>query len=145
MSPLVVTIMGLVSPYLVKGADEFVKAAGKDAYDGVKALVGRLSDWWSAKPALKAAAETMAQDPQGNADILADALQRELARDPVLEADLRALVDRASPFVDVVLKMETAEGVTGARIEELARGRLHLDADIKQGKDVVVVEIRRMG
>lgn len=145
MLPLVVTVMTLVSPYLVKGAEEFAAEAGKDAYDGVKALVGRLSAWWSDKPAAKAAAESMAQDPEENAAALAGALEREIGRNPALAADLQALVDKAAPYLGVVQKMKVADGVTGVRIEEFTRGTVSVDQTIDDAKNVIGAHVTRLG
>lgn len=58
MDPLVATVIAVVGPYLAKGAEEFSKSAGKAAFDGVKALVARLSKWWDAEPVAAAAAKS---------------------------------------------------------------------------------------
>jgi hypothetical protein len=46
MEALAASVISLVSPFLAKGAEEFAKEAGKEAFAPVKALVERLALWW---------------------------------------------------------------------------------------------------
>ena len=145
MSVLVAATVALVTPYLVKGAEGFSEAAGKDAYEAVKALVGRLSAWWADKPAAKAAAEDMKRDPEENASILAGALERGIARDPQFESELRELVEKANPHLEVIQKIEIADGVTGAKIDDFLNGKVVVRQEIGDAKNVVGADIKRMG
>lgn len=145
MSVLVATTVALITPYLVKGAEEFSKAAGKEAFETVKSLVNRLSAWWADKPATKAAADAIKDDPEENASVLAGALERGIARDPNLEAELRELVEKATPYLEIIQKIEVADGVTGAEINDFTSGKAVIRQEIGDAKNVVGAAIKRMG
>jgi hypothetical protein len=58
MEALAATVISLVAPYLAKGAEEFAKEAGKEAF--VKALVNRLQAWWTSDTVAEALIGTSA-------------------------------------------------------------------------------------
>ena len=136
MSALVATIMSIVSPYLVKGAEEFAKSAGKAAFDGTKALVERLSRWWKDDPIANAAATSFKSDPEHYGKLLGVQLEHDLAKDESFADELRALVDSLGPAVDVVQRMEVARGVTGADIGTLVSGQVRVQQNIRDAQDV---------
>ena len=145
MEALAATVIGLVAPYLVKGAEEFAKSAGKEAFDVVKALATRLGAWWIGEPVAAAAVENLAKDPARYGKLLTDLLATDLAKDANFAVELRKLVDALGPSVDVVQKMEIAHGVTGARIGEMVEGKVRVNQDIKNARNVTGVEIDKLG
>ena len=145
MDPLVATIIGIIGPYLAKGADEFAKSAGKAAFEGTKKLVDRLSRWWKGDPVADATVSNFAAEPELNAEMLATRLAHAIKKDPSFADELRVLVDELGPNVDVIQKMEIARGVTGGKIGELVSGRVRVQQEMKDAQNVVGVEINRMG
>jgi hypothetical protein len=77
--------------------------------------------------------------------VLADLLAGDLAKDPGFAAELRELVDAASPHVDVVQRMEVATGVTGADIDELVRGSVRVEQVIGNARDVTGFRAKTVG
>jgi len=145
MDPLVTTIIGVVSPYLAKGAEEFAKSAGTAAFNGAKALVARLSQWWSQEPVAAAAANSFKSDPQRYGKILGDQLEYDLAKDPSLADELRRLVNGMGPSVEVIQKIEVARGVTGADIGSLAAGQVRVQQEFQDAQNVVGFKATNVG
>jgi hypothetical protein len=145
MDPLVGTVIGIVSPYLVKGAEEFAKSAGSAGFAGAKALVTRLSQWWSREPVADAAAKALPSNPERYGKVLGDQLAYELEKNPAFAAELRSLVDGMGPSVEVVQKMEVARGVTGADIGTLVSGQVRVQQEIKDAQNVTGFKADKVG
>lgn len=145
MEVLAATVISIVSPYLVKGAEEFAKTAGKAAFDGAKSLVDRLSRWWTKDPIANAAATSFKSDPAHYGKMLGAQLEHELKKDDSFARELRSLVDSMGPSVEVVQKMEVARGVTGADIGTLVSGQIRVQQDIKDAQDVVGFRADKVG
>jgi hypothetical protein len=145
MDPLVISVIGVVSPYLAKGAEEFAKQTGAAAFNAAKSLVTRLSQWWKNEPVAEAAANSFAKDPERYAKVLAAQLEYDVKNDESLAADLRKLVADIGPSVDVIQKMEVARGVTGADIGSLLRGTVRVEQNMRDAQDVTGVRADRVG
>lgn len=145
MDPLVGTIIGIVSPYLIKGTEEFAKSAGSAAVSGVKALVTRLSEWWSREPVADAAAKALPSNPERYGKVLGDQLAYELEKNPAFAAELRSLLDGMGPSVEVVQKMEVARGVTGAEIGTLVSGQVRVQQEIKDAQNATGFKADKVG
>jgi hypothetical protein len=145
MEVLAATVISIVSPYLVKGAEEFAKTAGKAAFDGAKALVDRLGRWWAKDPIANAAATSFQSDPTHYGKMLGAQLEHELKKDESFAKELRSLVDSMGPSVDVVQKMEVARGVTGADIGTLVSGQVRVQQDIKDAQNVTGFKAGKVG
>jgi len=145
METLAATVLGLIAPYLAKGAEEFAKEAGKQAFDKIGAVVDRLRAWWSKDPVAAALASELPASPEDNSKMLGERLARAMERDPSLSSDLSRLVSESGPYVDVVQKIEIAKGVTGAKIKEAIRGTLSVKQEMKNADSVTGVEIDKLG
>jgi hypothetical protein len=145
MDPLIATVISIVSPYLVKGAEEFAKSAGKAAFDGTKALVDRLSQWWNNDPIANAAATSIESDPEHYGKMLGAQLEHQLKKDASFANELRVLVDDLGPSVDVIQRMEVARGVTGADIGTLTTGRVRVEQTIGDAQDVTGFKANKVG
>ena len=145
MEALAAAVVGLVSPYLVKGVEEFAKATGEAAFDKVQALVERLQEWWSGDPVANATAANLATNPKKYSEILSDLLRDRLLRDQQFARDIQGLVDASGPYVEVIQRMEIAEGVTGADIREIVGGHLSVTQEVENAQDVTGVKVDRLG
>ena len=145
MEVLAATVLSIVSPYLVKGAEEFAKTAGKAAFDGAKALVDRLGRWWKNDPIANAAATSFKSDPEHYGKMLGAQLEHELKNNEAFAQELRSLVDSMGPSVDVIQKMEVARGVTGADIGTLVSGQVKVHQEIKDAQNVTGFKADRVG
>lgn len=145
MEAFAASVISIVAPYLAKGAEAFASAAGKEVFDRVKALAGRLQKWWSGDPVAAAAADNIAKDPERYGKLLSDLLASDLAKDESFAAELRKLMDDVGPSVDVVQRMEIARGVTGADIESLVGGSVRVQQEIKDAQNVTGFKAGKVG
>jgi hypothetical protein len=128
--------ISIVAPYVAKGAETFAQQVGSEAFGAVKAVADRLRTWWADEPVAAAAAESLASDPQKYSTILTQLLSSDLAKDDAFAAELRTLTDRVGPHVEVIQRIEIAKGVTGADVERLVAGIVHVEQDVKEAEDV---------
>jgi hypothetical protein len=145
MEALAAAAISIAGPYIAMGAEEFVKQAGQDAFGAVKALADRLHRWWLGEPVAAAAAERLASDPKRYSTILAQLLATDLTNDEGFASELRELVGDVGPHVEVVQGMEIADGVTGADVEELVRGSVHIEQQMKEARNVTGYKGKRIG
>lgn len=145
MDPLAATAIGLVAPYLAKGAEAFASAAGGEVFAQVKKLADRLKTWWSRDPVTNAAAENLSKDPKRNAKTLSERLSEDLQNDPSFARELSELVDKLGPNISVVQNIEVAHGVTGADIDEFLSGSVHVEQDMKEATGVVGFKSKKVG
>jgi hypothetical protein len=128
--------ISVVGPYIAKGAEKFAQEVGSQAFDAVKLVADRLRTWWAGEPVAAAAANSLASDPQKYSTILTELLASDLAKDDAFAAELRTLMDRVGPHVEVIQRIEIAKGVTGADVDRLVAGSVHVEQDVKEGQDV---------
>ena len=145
MEVLVASVIGIVTPYLIKGAEEFAKSTGQAAFDGTKALVERLSRWWKNDPIASTAANSIKSDPEHYGKLLGVQLEHALKNDPSLANDLKALVDNLGPAINVIQKIDVGRGVTGADIGTLVSGQVNIDQDVRDGQNITGFKADRVG
>ena len=145
METLAAAAISLLAPYLAKGAEQFAGEAGKGAADAVRAIAERLQRWWSKEPVAAAAVQSLPADPAKYAPILAGLLSSDLQHDPSFASELRALVDDAGPHVTVIQHMTVAIGVTGADVDELLRGSVHVEQVMDEARDVTGFRAKAIG
>lgn len=141
MEALAASVISLVSPFLAKGAQEFAKEAGKDAYAQVKALVERLALWWKGDAVAGALVSAFPAKPVNSAKMLGMSLTTALNGDASFAADVSRLVSASGPYVEVVQRIKVAEGVTGAEIGEMLRGTLRVVQEMETAKGVTGTKI----
>jgi hypothetical protein len=145
MGTLAASVISLVTPYLVKGAEEFAKETGVAAFETVKALAERLRKWWSGDPVAAAAGENLAKEPEEYASLLGQRLNVALAKDKDLAADLTKLMSSASPYAEIVQNIQIAHGVTGAKIKSLVAGHLRIVQTMGEAVNVTGLEVDTFG
>jgi hypothetical protein len=145
METLAATVISIVAPYLAKGAEEFAKSAGKEAFERVKALTSRVQQWWKGDAVAAAAADNLVSNPERNGKLLSELLSSDLEKDQPFAAELRKLVDDLGPVIDVVQKMEIARGVTGADIGSLVRGTVRVQQEITNAENVTGFRANKVG
>ena len=142
---LAASVMSVLMPYVTMGAQEFVKEAGKDAFEKAKTLFGVLKARWAQD---KEATDTLThfeEKPERHRPILEDILQEKLAQDKELATEVATLLDEMGPSLEVVQRMEEGRRVTGLEAEEMSGGRARVDQEIGKGEDVTGARIRRIG
>jgi hypothetical protein len=145
METLAASAMSIVVPYLAKGAEEFAKEAGKEAFQWAKKLADRLERWWRSDPVAQAAAENLPKDPERYSALLSGLLSADLRKDEAFAAEVRSLIEDMGPDVEVAQKMEVGRGITGADIGSMLKGRVRVKQEIQQADQVTGFKAERLG
>ena len=149
MDPITATlaanVVAVLAPYVAVGAQEFVRNAGKDAYEKAKTMLAALRAKWTGDEEATDALTRFEDKPERYAPVLEDVLTEKLAEDKELAVVLSTLLNEMGPSLEVVQRMEEGRRVTGLEAEEMAGGRATVNQDIGRGEDVTGARIRRIG
>jgi hypothetical protein len=72
-------------------------------------------------------------------------LEHDLVKDEAFAKEVRSLVDSLGPFIDVIQRIEVANGVTGAEIGALVSGQIRIQQDIKNAQNVTGFKADKVG
>ncbi len=142
---LAANVVAVLAPYVVVGAQEFVRNAGKDAYEKAKTMFAALRAKWTGDGEATDALTRFEEKPDRYAPVLEDVLREKLAEDKELAMVLSTLLNEMGPSLEVVQKMDEGRRVTGIEAEEMAGGRATVNQDIGTGEDVTGARIGRIG
>jgi len=149
MDPITATlaanVVAVLAPYVAVGAQEFVRNAGKDAYEKAKTMFAALRAKWTGDEEATDALTRFEEKPERYATVLEDVLNEKLAEDKELAVVLTTLLNEMGPSLEVVQKMEEGRKVTGLEAEEMTGGKTTVNQDIGRGEDVTGARIRRIG
>ena len=149
MDPVTVTlaanVMTVLMPYAAMGAQEFVKSAGKEAYEKAKTLLGTLKARWAGDEEATDAVARFEEKPERYQPVLEGILEEKLARDEQLAAELATLLEEMGPSLEVVQRMEEGRRITGLEAQQMSGGRARVRQDIGRGEDVTGARIGRIG
>jgi|SRR5215203_3710524 len=149
MDPVTVTlaanVMTVLMPYAAMGAQEFVKSAGKEAYEKAKSLIGTLKARWARDEEATDAVARFEEKPERYRPALEDILTEKLASDEELATELATLLNEMGPTLEIVQQMEEGLRVTGLEAEQMSGGRASVRQDIERGEDVTGARIGRIG
>lgn len=139
------SVLSVITPYVIKGADEFAKLVGEAAFEKAKALFAALKHKLSPD---KEATETLArfeEKPQRYQPVLQDILSEKLAQDPEFAAELDRHIKGMGPVLEVVQRMKEAEGVVGIQANRMAGGTARVTQEIDTAKQVTGMKIDSIG
>jgi hypothetical protein len=142
---LAANVVAVLAPYVAVGAQEFVRNAGKDAYEKAKTMFAALRAKWTGDEEATDALTRFEEKPERYATVLEDVLNEKLAEDKELAVVLSTLLNEMGPSLEVVQKMEEGRKVTGLEAEEMTGGKTTVNQDIGRGEDVTGARIRRIG
>jgi hypothetical protein len=142
---LAAKVVAVLAPYAALGAEEFVRSAGKDAYEKAKTMLAALRAKWTRDEEATDALTRFEEKPERYAPVLEDVLNEKLAEDKELAAVLSTLLNEMGPRLEVVQQMEQGRRIMGLETEEMAGGRAAVRQDIGTGEDVTGARIRRIG
>src|SRR4028118_643791 len=120
---LAANVVAVLAPCVAVGAQEFVRNAGKDAYEKAKTMLAALRAKWAGDEEATDALTRFEEKPERYAPVLEDVLKEKLAEDKELAMVLSTLLSEMGPSLEVVQRMEEGQRVTGLQAEEMAEGR----------------------
>src|SRR4051812_39746308 len=140
MDPITATlaanVMTVLMPYAVMGAQEFVKSAGKDAYEKAKSLIATLKARWTEDEEATGTLARFEEKPERYQPVLEDILEEKLSQDQELTAELDTLLYEMGPTLEIIQQMEEGRRVTGLETQQMSGGRARVRQDIERGEDV---------
>ncbi len=142
---LAATVIGVVSPYFAKGAQELISHVGQEAYEKTKQLVTYLKDKWTGNDEASSTLENFEQKPKRHEQALQDILVEQLSNDPQLAAEVEKQVNELKPYLEVFQKMKKGEDVVGIEADEMKSGAAKVTQEIEEGKNIKAAVIKRIG
>ncbi len=142
---LAANVMTVLMPYAAMGAQEFVKSAGKEAYEKAKTLLGTLKARWAGDQEATDAVSRFEEKPERYRPVLEGILEEKITQDEQLAAELATLLEEMGPSLEVVQRMEEGSRITGLEAEQMSGGRARVRQDIGRGEDVTGARIGRIG
>jgi hypothetical protein len=145
LASVAASALSVLTPYLVKGADEFARAAGEAALDKAKGILGVLKAKWAGDDYAAGTLARYEAQPERYRPAVEDVLTEQLAKDQELAAAIRKQLAEIGPTLQIIQKLDRGENVTGLEADELASGRVSVTQEIKEAKDVRGATIKRIG
>lgn len=145
VTTLAATAVSLFTPYVAKGAEEFAKSAGKDVYEKAKKLFAYVKEKLSGKEEAAGTISLYEKKPMRHEAALKEILTEEMEYDKEFRGEISRQLEELGPYIHVIQKMEKGEDVIGVDAEEIESGRLNVDQDIGEGKNITGVRSKRIG
>lgn len=139
-------VVAILTPYVKKGAEKIIDEAGKVAKKKIGELLDTLRKRFSGDKEATDQLGYFEKDPETYKPVMEKILQRRMSEDEALADELEKLlkeIKEAAPNLEVIIKMDDAEDVTGAEVDDL-KGTVKVDMDIKKGKKVVGYKGKRI-
>jgi hypothetical protein len=145
VSIVVASAVALLKPYIAKGAEEFIKAAGKDAYEQTKELFTWIKSNFNDSDEGSGLISLFQAKPERYEHALTEILEEKADSDSQFDAGLRERVIRAAPYIKILQKINQAKNLTGFSAKEFRTGTLEVEQDLDSGEDITGVKIDRIG
>jgi hypothetical protein len=140
--PLLMGALLKVAGKVGEGALGAIEEAAKNTAAGVFA---KIKSWWSTDSVASDDLAKFEAEPDMYQPVVQARLIKKLSAEPEMQAELAAVVAQAGPQVEVFQTIAAAHGITGAKVEEMMGGRLHVDQKIQNASDVTGAEIKKLG
>ena len=145
IATLATTVMGVLLPYVTRGAKEFATIAGDAAFEKAKALMETLKKRWSGDPEAAQTVERFEQKPERYEPVMKDILEEKLTADPALAQDVKTQIDAMGPELAIIQRLKDVDTVTGLDVREMNRGKASVTQDIERGRNITGAKIDKLG
>ena len=145
---LATTVLSILAPYAARTGKEFVEAVGEAAYQRAKALMDTLKARWAGRTEHKEASdalENFEKKPERYAPVLQDVLEEKIETDSEFAGELTRQTQEFGPLIEIIQRLESAEGVTGLEAKEMAAGKASINQEIKGSRNITGAKIDRIG
>jgi hypothetical protein len=142
---LVPLLMGALIQVAGRAGEGVLGAVEDTAKDTASTVFGKIKAWWSSDDSASGDLEKFVSEPDIYQPVIEKRLVRKLADEPAMQDELAKLLADAGPETEIYQSVSSAHGITGAKVQEMLRGRVQVKQDIKNASDVTGAEINRMG
>ena len=139
------TVISIIGPYIMKGADAFVNEVGQSACDAAQSLLDRIKKKFGDDDEATGAIENYEAKPQRYEPVVEDILQTKLGEDEAFANDIASIVENMGPVLSIVQKMDVGQNVTGLSAKEMRSGQATVQQEIKQGTNIVGASFEKLG
>lgn len=137
---LAATTLSVILPFVAKGAEEFIKAAGKDAYENAKALFHYVKEKLSANEEYVSTVANFEKNPQRHATAVEDILKEAFLKDEEFANQVSLRLRTLGPRISVLQEVDKAKDLTGARVRTVSDGEFEIVQRITDAENVVGFE-----
>jgi vacuolar-type H+-ATPase subunit I/STV1 len=145
VEPLTAAVLAAITSFVTAKTQDFLNQAGEVAVAKAKAIFGKLKERWSGDEAARRDLDSFAREPKIYAPVIEARLEQKLAEDSELRAELEQLVSEMGPQIEVVQRIARGEGITGLQADEISRGRVSVQQQVTEGKDVTGASFGKIG
>jgi hypothetical protein len=142
---LVPVLVGILLRVAGKVGDGALSAIEEQSEQAANGVVAKLRAWWSGDKVASDELKRFQDEPEMYRPVIEARLVKKLTAEPGMQREFEALVAGLGPQVEVFQKIAQANGVTGAKIEELVRGDVHVEQQMGTAENVTGAEIKRLG
>ena len=145
---LAASVAALVAPYLRKAGEEFVGEAGQYVQKKAGELWGKLRAKFDSDPRTKAVLDAFEADPETGSEEFKGAIEEKATSDKPWSDGLAAEVTeikKRAPGVLVVQRMGQAERLVGVEAGRIKSGKVEVQQDVENAKDVIGVKVDEIG
>ncbi len=142
---LVPVLVGALLRVAGKVGDGVLSAVEEQSKKAANGVVAKLRAWWSSDKVASEELERFQDEPDMYTPVIEARLVKKLTAEPDIQREFEALVTGMGPQVEVFQNIAKANGVTGARIEELVRGHVHVQQKMDTAENVIGADIKRLG
>lgn len=142
---LAATVVSIIVPYVTKGAEEFMKGAGKDAYEKTKAFFDYLKKRISANKKATSIMTRFEEEPENYWTKIESILQEEVEQDSVFAIELSNQLKTLEPYIEIIQKMKTGEDVIALEADGMTSGKVYINQEIDDAKGVKGAVVKKIG
>ena len=142
---LVPVLVGALLRVAGKVADGVLSTVEEQSKQAANGVVAKLRAWWSRDKVASDELKRFQAEPDMYRPVIEARLVKKLTAEPEMLREFEAVITGMGPQVEVFQKIAKANGVTGARIEELIRGDVHIEQQMDTAENVTGAEIKRLG
>lgn len=138
-------VMSLLVPYAASTAQDFINTIGELGYEKAKTLLNKLKAKWSGDTGSSVILEKFENEPEQFKAAMEAILQQKLSQDQTLVEELSKMMIEMGPTLEIIQRMDEAENITGLEAQEMSRGKVSIEQDVKKAKNLTGAKIDRIG
>ena len=139
------TVAAILAAYVAKGAEEFIKAAGKDAYEKTRNLFTKLKAKLAGNEEASSTLHDFENEPERYKPALKKILEDELMKDEDFRVDLDQKLHEIGPHIEVIQKISKGGNIIALEAEEIRKGTVRIEQEIGEADSVTGPKFGRIG
>ena len=139
------TLVSVLTPFFIKGGEQFAAEAGRSAFQKVESLWNRITSQFHGDKTITKDLSDFRENPGRNASILADDLHQEMEKNEDFASDLIKILNDLGPSINIIQEFDEAKNIVGIRIAKFRNGSLYVEQRGKKGENLLGGHIEEVG